>query len=276
MYSTRNLYRVVTKSLVAVGLLVAVISEVNHNHNYNNDDHSNNIEEKTEVLAGASLAESDILAKSFFRADMPVAGAIESNIIVTSYRPKNKKTTSIDENNIARNKEVRVTDEIIGAGDIIEVSSKDRSIEVERCPYNVPNDSLGCKSYNFTYMGYRAVIDTTSKQYKLLNSSDSWTDPETGLRMYKDRICIALGTYYTADIGTMVDLVLEDGTIVPCVLGDVKSNSHTDSTNRYNSQDGSVAEVIIDYAYFHSSSQYTKYLNGKIQKVVVLDKIWEC
>jgi hypothetical protein len=136
---------------------------------------------------------------------------------------------------------------------------------------SVPDGTGRCNSANKTYMSYTAVTSRNSAQYKLLNSSKAYTDTKTGLRMYEGRICIAMGTGYASKIGTKINLVMANGSVVKCVLGDVKSNKHTDSTNRYQAQDGSVAEMIIDRRYFKSTSQYPSELDGKIKRVEIVE-----
>lgn len=136
---------------------------------------------------------------------------------------------------------------------------------------NVPNINEGCKSWNITYMPYTAVTSVSSAQYKLLYSDECYTDPVTGIRMVDGRYCIALGSYYTNSIGQKVDLVFEDGTVVRCILGDCKSDVHTDVTNRFHSQDGSVAEFIVDYAVFDKSVKWGSLCSGSIEKVVLIN-----
>ena len=94
-----------------------------------------------------------------------------------------------------------------------------------------------------SYMGYKTITSKNSNQYKLQQKAH--TDPNTGIRMVSDRYCIAVGTYYTTEIGTYIDLVMENGSIVECILADVKANAHTDSTNRQN-PNGSIVEFIVD------------------------------
>lgn len=152
---------------------------------------------------------------------------------------------------------------------------------------NVHNEISECRSNTKTYMAYTAVTSRNSRQYKLLNSPECYTN-EYGLRMIGERYCIALGTGYCREIGTKVDLVLEDGSIVKCILGDVKSDAHTDeATHTYHvggyedgvlyAGDGSVAEFIVDNAVYNSargnnsgSVSWIDGLDGKIIKVVVL------
>ena len=56
-----------------------------------------------------------------------------------------------------------------------------------------------------------------SAQYALLNSDDAYTDKKTGFRMYQGRYCIAVGSGYTQKVGSKIDLVMEDGSIIQCV-----------------------------------------------------------
>ena len=138
---------------------------------------------------------------------------------------------------------------------------------------NVPNGVLGCYSQAITYMGYHKVTLRTSAQYFLLNSTECYTDIVSGIRMIGDRYCIALGSYYTDRIGTKVDLVFENGVILKCILGDQKADEHTNLTHQFHLSDGSVAEFIVDYAYFSGHPEQWSYLIGgksRIRKVVII------
>lgn len=134
----------------------------------------------------------------------------------------------------------------------------------------VPNEEEGCRSWNTTYMPYTAVTCVTSDQYALLNSPQAYTDEITGIRMYEGRYCIAVGSYYSQRIGTKLNLIMANGSVVKCITGDAKSDAHTDETHRYQAMDGSVAEVIVDYAYFSSTKQYPEELMGSILAIEVL------
>lgn len=143
--------------------------------------------------------------------------------------------------------------------------------------YNVLNEESACDSTCRSYMAYTKVTSRASAQYALLNSADAYTDPDTGIRMYQGRYCIAVGQGYTKQIGTKIDLVLEDGTIWKCVLGECKAIKDTDnSTHTYCKWDGSVAEFIIDDAVFNKNTEHNPVNTvlgnyGKIMKVVVID-----
>lgn len=81
------------------------------------------------------------------------------------------------------------------------------------------------------WMGYQKVTNMTTKQYDLLYNY-CYTNDE-GFRMCNDRYCIALGTGINAEIGQYVDLLLENGTVIKCVQGDVKADIHTDESNMF-------------------------------------------
>lgn len=101
------------------------------------------------------------------------------------------------------------------------------------------------REHQKSYMDYRKITLTSSKQYKLETSGYAYTGNH-GIRMINGRYLCAIGTYYSDDVGRYVDLVLENGTIIPCILGDIKADKDTDSTNRYTVHDHSVVEFVVD------------------------------
>ena len=102
-----------------------------------------------------------------------------------------------------------------------------------------------------SYMGYKAITSKSSPQYKL--QLQAYTG-EYGIRMVnidgENRYCIALGSFYTTKIGTKIDVVMANGNILKCILGDMKANIHTDAQN-IRARDGSVVEFIIDSTSLH-------------------------
>lgn len=93
-----------------------------------------------------------------------------------------------------------------------------------------------------SYMDAVAIRNKRSRQYRL--KASYILDPDTGIYMVDDRYCVALGSYYTTEIGTKVDVVLDSGNIIPCILAECKSDAHTDATHRQN-PNGSVVEFIV-------------------------------
>lgn len=141
----------------------------------------------------------------------------------------------------------------------------------DKIEFEVPNDEEGCRSEAKTYMPYTAVTCKASNQYKFLYSDKAYTDEKTGLRMYEGRYCIAVGTAFTSKIGTKIDVVLENGDILNCILGDVKSDAHTDSSHQFHAIDGSVVEFIVDYDYFNRKDHILNKgrMREKVIKIIV-------
>lgn len=153
----------------------------------------------------------------------------------------------------------------------------------------VNNVSPNARSSAKTFMYYTSITNRKTKQYRLQNSEECYTDPETGIRMVGNRYCIALGTGYCKKIGTRIDLVLENGEIIQCILGEVKSDRHTDEATHtyhvggydddgiYREGDGSVAEFIVDKGVFlevrkekSGNVNWVDGFDGRISKVIVI------
>ena len=94
----------------------------------------------------------------------------------------------------------------------------------------------------FSYMDADFITSEYTDQYKMkegyqLDSSGIWT--------YDGRWCIAVGSYYTKNVGQYIDVVLENGTIITGILADCKSDKDTDSTRRQN-PNGSIVEFVVN------------------------------
>ena len=111
----------------------------------------------------------------------------------------------------------------------------------------IPNCDTSFKAY----MDYRCITNKTSDQYKLQLSA--WTD-DMGLRRVDDYYLVAMGTYYSDNIGDKFRITLEGDKTFDVMIGDVKADIHTDNGNMYSpvyNTDGSfksanVIEFIID------------------------------
>ena len=105
--------------------------------------------------------------------------------------------------------------------------------------YEVPSTS-GFKSY----MSYKCITSTGSEQYKLQHQR-AYTG-KYGIRQVDDRFCVALGSYFASKVGTLFDLILENGTVIPCILSDQKADEDTDSQNIVTEHNGCMSEFIVD------------------------------
>ena len=96
-----------------------------------------------------------------------------------------------------------------------------------------------------SYMDYRAITNTASLQYKYIEEHMT-VDEETGFLYDEDGfIGAALGSYY-GKIGDRYYFTLENGVEVPIVKIESKADIHTDGSNCYNPNDGSVIEFVVD------------------------------
>lgn len=105
--------------------------------------------------------------------------------------------------------------------------------------YSVPNNS-GFKSF----MPYKSITNKSSKQYQI-QSTYAYTGNH-GIRMVANRYCIALGTHFDATVGTYVDLVLENNTVIPCVVSEIKADKDTDARNIVTKHNGCVSEFLVN------------------------------
>ena len=111
--------------------------------------------------------------------------------------------------------------------------------KIEYTDYSVPNYS-GFKSW----MDYHEITMNGSEQ-KNLQEEYAYTG-KYGIRQINDRYCVAIGSYFTTEIGQYFDLILENGEVIPCILADRKDNSDTDSDNIFTSDNGCATEFVID------------------------------
>lgn len=105
--------------------------------------------------------------------------------------------------------------------------------------YEIPTNT-GFKSF----MDYSSITLTSSLQYKIQNSYA--TTGDYGIRMVGNRYCIALGSHFSNDIGQYVDLILKNGTVIPCILSEQKDDMHTDYNNIITVNNGCLSEFIVD------------------------------
>ena len=110
---------------------------------------------------------------------------------------------------------------------------------------------------NHTFKPYtrHLVYDVKgTAQYKL--QSVAYTDERTGIRVVDDplgepRYCVALGAYWCGGhpqhIGRCVDVYMANGSVLKCVLADVKRTEDTiNAGNRYGAVNHDVLEFIVD------------------------------
>lgn len=122
-----------------------------------------------------------------------------------------------------------------------------------------------------TVLPYKAFGKNT-KQAKLQSLCQT---NEVGLRVYDGRFTIAVGTYFDTAVGQYFDLVLENGTVIPCIMGDLKADIHTDSRGLFTEASGCMTEFIVDRTYLPNKNSATYCYddwNSKVVNVIVYNK----
>ena len=104
-----------------------------------------------------------------------------------------------------------------------------------------------------SYMDWEAIKSRSSAQWRL--QQKAYTG-EYGIRQVNGRFCVAVGSAYTTTVGQYLDLVLEDGTIITCILADCKADIHTNSDNTL-TYDGSLAEFVVNTSSLSNTVRYT-------------------
>lgn len=165
-------------------------------------------------------------------------------------------------------------------------ASTAQAVEVTYSDLGVPN----IQSYFKTWMDYRTISDTSSPQYDFVNNiSHDWvyTDSEGFLRAYgendlgipEDYYVIALGSYYGTEITSKYKITTDTGRVFYGMLGDQKSDVHTNSTHQYASNND-VVEFLVDSNNLNSmvsqmgSANVYMPLNGNISKIEKINFIW--
>jgi hypothetical protein len=105
-----------------------------------------------------------------------------------------------------------------------------------------------------SWMDYRTITDETSAQYTLQQDASTGLH---GIRYYAGLPMIAIGTGWGASVGDYVIVQFEDRTPMGCIVGDIKSDVHTDSTHRWCLVNGSVIEFIVDSDYISQTTKIT-------------------
>lgn len=123
-----------------------------------------------------------------------------------------------------------------------------------------------------SYERYTAITRKSSDQYKL--QQIAYTG-DYGIRMVDGRYCVALGSRWSVTIGEKLDVYMEDGTVIPVILGDCKQDRHTDATNSWGLDNGDVLEFIVDEDMIPDLVRKTGSLNcifaGKVSNIVKVE-----
>lgn len=149
-----------------------------------------------------------------------------------------------NEASIEKERDRKYTDLIVGdvdKGYETSVLEKDKLYNVDYKVYDLP--------YYYPYYGqkayenYTAITNIHTNHYAL--EQVAITD-EYGFRRVEGRYLIAIGTYFNAPVGTYIDVELENGVVIPAIVGDIKADVDTEDNNVYSLSCGCATEFIVD------------------------------
>lgn len=133
------------------------------------------------------------------------------------------------------------------------------------------------RSNCYTYMGWQMITSPSSAQYKLREAAGMNFDEE-GFGVIDGRYVIACTTTF-GQVGDLVDFYLEDGSVLSCIIGDIKSEGDANWTP-YGHAHGSalsVIEFVVDKASWYGSGHVNPGTSGChpewAQKIVSASRI---
>lgn len=158
------------------------------------------------------------------------------------------------------------------------VSENEPEYQIYLAPYTNGNKTY--MPYMIYKSGkYKSIFSTSSIQYKL--QQYCYTG-EYGIRQYRNRFCVALGSAFGLSIGQYFDLILENGEVISCIMADQKADIHTDASNIITVFSGCMSEFIVDKSYLNSTakrmgdiSYCTNAWKSRVAEVKVYDKYVE-
>lgn len=131
-----------------------------------------------------------------------------------------------------------------------------------------------------SYMDWRTITDPDSEQWAL--QQFCYTDPTTGIRMCNGRYCIALGQEHTDRKGQCVDVTLDNGIVINCIVADCKRYCDTQGGYGLIGDDGGIVEFVVDEDYLpydvtlmgSNEAQFDWAWQSPVRKIVVLDTVF--
>lgn len=105
-----------------------------------------------------------------------------------------------------------------------------------------------------SYMGWQCITATSSRQYKLREAAGMNFDEE-GFAKIGDRYVVAVTTTF-GNVGDYIDVYQEDGTVIKCIIGDIKSQNDAGCTEWGHNNGQCVVEFVVDKSMWYGSSMH--------------------
>ncbi len=156
--------------------------------------------------------------------------------------------------------------------------------EVEKTEYHIPSSFVNPVSgKTVSYKGGKTIERSSKITYGKSGIINDLASPDQdGFMKLDDRYLIAVGSRFNAQPGQYIDLILGNGVIINCIMGDAKDDKDTDSTNTFTYRSRCCSEFIIDsksirsdiYNRGNASLKYS-FWDSPVVRVVVYDEYHE-
>lgn len=195
---------------------------------------------------------------------------------------ESKEVVIIEEEMAIKSAEI-ISDIVEDAQDSIEEVEEEIE-EVEKTVYEIPSSYVNPVSGNtVSYNGGKTIERSSKITYGDLGDINDLAEPDSdGFMKLDERYLIAVGSRFGTVAGQYIDLVLENGVVIECIMGDAKADVDTDSTNTFTYKSSCCSEFIIDEASIRSdiyergnaSLKYSSW-DSPVVSVVVYDQYCE-
>lgn len=134
-----------------------------------------------------------------------------------------------------------------------ELTSKVKELEEKISKLNNANNNTTTTPRDFkSYMSYKAITSTSSRQWKLQQQATTDAD---GVRCIDGIPMVAVGTGWGLAVGDTAIVTCANGNSFKVVIGDIKSNAHTDAENKTTKSNGCRCEFIVDVPKLNSTAK---------------------
>lgn len=135
--------------------------------------------------------------------------------------------------------------------DMLEIANRELHSQIEEMESR--NYIIAPAKRDFkSYMSYKAITNTASAQYGLQQNA---TTNEDGIRCIDGVPMVAIGTGWGLWVGDRGLVTCENGNTFEIVVGDIKSDRHTDAENKTTLSNGCRCEFIVDTPYMNATAR---------------------
>ena len=151
--------------------------------------------------------------------------------------------------------------------ELLETKEQELLIKIEQLEEEISeikenNNSASSHKDFKSYMSYKAITSVSSKQWKLQQQA---TTNEDGIRCIDGIPMVAVGTGWGLDVGDIALVTCENGNTFKVIIGDTKSDRHTDEERKTTVDNGCRCEFIVDVSKIDSTAK-------RLGNMAVLDK----